>query len=422
MREQPSIYALLALLAGTSAGCSATESSGPGGGAPTSTAPATNPTASSSGITSSQTSSSASSMGPGTTGVSSTSSPTTTGISGNSSTSNDPVESSSPTSETDAIPTVSTDENTESSETPVTSDDASSGTHEPGATSGPGNGETFGPDIDEACNASESVNSNASGSGPYDVVVETNSDPGINEGTIFRPAELGGAPPFPVLVWGEGGCSLNGLSNASAMAEIASHGYVVVADGTPNGSGSRSLNSNDVVSMGEPLIGYIDWLLRENVKPCSAYYHSMNASKVSANGFSCGGLMAMGTAADPRITTWGITSSGLFGANQAFYSTVDTPVIVIVGNETDQANPNGRRDYDNLSAAGVPIMFFEDATAGHGGDLFQQGGGDFNKINLAWLNWWLKGDETATGKGLLVGPECPYCTDSNWEVLSANLP
>lgn len=283
-------------------------------------------------------------------------------------------------------------------------------------------GETFGPDSDAACTAFQRVNTNASGGGPYDVVVETNSGAGIKEGTIFRPAELGRDGLFPIFVWGEGGCSRDGLSNAAAMAEIASHGYVVIADGTPNGSGNREMNADDVVSMGRPLVAYIDWALEENVKPCSAYYHSMNASKIAANGFSCGGLMSMGTAADPRITTWGINSSGLFGVNNAFYDSVHTPVLVIVGNDTDQANPNGRRDYDNLSAGGVPTMFFEDKTTGHGGDLFQPGGGDFTKINLAWLNWWLKGDEGATGKGLLVGADCPYCSDNNWAVQSANLP
>ena len=38
------------------------------------------------------------------------------------------------------------------------------------------------------------------------------------------------------------------------------------------------------------------------------------------------------------------------------------------------------------------------------------------------LNWWLKGDVTATGKGLLVGAACPYCSDSAWDVKSAHLP
>ena len=59
---------------------------------------------------------------------------------------------------------------------------------------------------------------------------------------------------------------------------------------------------------------------------------------------------------------------------------------------------------------------------GHGGDLWDANGGDFTRINLAWLNWWLKGDEGPTGKGVLVGDDCSYCTDHNWEVMSENLP
>jgi hypothetical protein len=47
--------------------------------------------------------------------------------------------------------------------------------------------------------------------------------------------------------------------------------------------------------------------------------------------------------------------------------------------------------------------------------------GDFNTVNLAWLNWQLKGDETATGKGLLVGSGCKYCNTSGWEFKSANV-
>jgi hypothetical protein len=89
------------------------------------------------------------------------------------------------------------------------------------------------------CTDSQKANVNANGSGPYDVVVETNSGDGISEGTIFRPADLSGDEKFPILAWGQGGCSLNGSSNAQAMAEIASYGYFVIADGTPGGQGSR---------------------------------------------------------------------------------------------------------------------------------------------------------------------------------------
>jgi hypothetical protein len=253
------------------------------------------------------------------------------------------------------------------------------------------------------------------------VVVETNSDPGINEGTIYRPAELGGSEKFPIYAWGEGGCSQDGGSNAASMAEIASHGYFVIADGTPNGSGNRPMGTSDIPAMGEPLLAYIGWAITENNKPCSAYYHSLDTTKTSTNGFSCGGLMAEGTAGDPRMTTWGITSSGLTGANQAFYKTVHTPVKVLLGGSGDVAYTNGERDYDNISALGIPIVLFSKAL-GHGGDLGSKNGGDFTKVNLAWLNWQLKGDEGATGKGFLVGDSCTFCKDSAWEVKSANLP
>jgi hypothetical protein len=249
--------------------------------------------------------------------------------------------------------------------------------------------------------------------------VETNAGPGINEGTIFRPMDLGGAEKYPIFVWGEGACSRNGLSNQTAMAEIASHGYFVIADGTPNGSGNRAMVS-DVVAMGKPLIAYIDWAIAENSKPCSAYYQSLEPTKLAANGFSCGGLMAIGTAGDPRITTWGQNSSGLLGAMPAFYRTVHTPALIVLGGSGDVAYPNGQRDYDNLAPLGVPIMLFSKAL-GHGGDLFSTRGGDFTKIDLAWLNWHLKGDETATGKGRLVGSGCTYCNDSAWEVKSMNI-
>jgi hypothetical protein len=272
------------------------------------------------------------------------------------------------------------------------------------------------------CTASTAVaGTTATGSGPHKVVVETNSDTGIAEGTIFRPMDLGGAEKYPIFAWGEGGCSQNGLGQTAVMGEIASHGYFIIADGTPNGTSSRTLGS-DNVGMGKPLLAYIAWAIAENDKPCSAYYQSLDTTKTATNGFSCGGLMAEGTAGDPRITTWGLNSSGLFAADQALYMSVHTPVLIVLGGSNDIAYQNGENDYTAISALGKPIMLFSKNGSNHGGDLFN-GQGDFSKIDLAWLNWWLKGDQGATGKGVLVGSTCTYCTDTtNWEVKSKNIP
>jgi hypothetical protein len=294
---------------------------------------------------------------------------------------------------------------------------AASGGRQTGGTTGTGGTGTSGSGNCTAT-ASKAVSTNASGTGPHKVTVETNSDPGINEGTIFRPTDLGGANKYPIFAWGEGACTQNGLSNSAAMGEIASYGYFVIADGVPNGTTNRSMGG-DLVAMGKPLLAYIAWAIAENDKPCSAYYQSLDTTKIATNGFSCGGLMAEGTAGDSRITTWGINSSG--GASQALFRTVHTPVLIVLGGSGDMAYTNGENDYNSISALGVPIMLFSKAL-GHGGDLFTTHGGDFAKIDLAWLNWWLKGDTGATGKGVLVGSSCTYCTDSAWEVKSANLP
>ncbi|HYQ01959.1 MAG TPA: hypothetical protein VER96_24970 [Polyangiaceae bacterium] len=271
-----------------------------------------------------------------------------------------------------------------------------------------------------SCTASKSASVTASGSGPHKVTVETNADAGIKEGTIYRPTDLGGSEKYPIFVWGNGACSQDGLSNTAAMAEIASYGYFVIADGTPKGSGSRSQTSN-WAAMGKPLLAYVSWAIAENGKSCSAYHGSLDTTKIASNGFSCGGLMSEGTSGDSRMTSVGITSSGLTSADQAFYKTVHTPFLIILGGTSDIAYDNGERDYDSLSALGIPVMLFS-KNIGHGGDLGSARGGDFTKINLAWLNWRLKGDEGASGKGVLVGSSCTYCSNSAWEVKSKNIP
>jgi hypothetical protein len=130
--------------------------------------------------------------------------------------------------------------------------------------------------------------------------------------------------------------------------------------------------------------------------------------------------MAENVSDDPRFTAIGITSSGLMGANNALYEAIHTPFKIMNGGSSDIAYENGLRDYNAISALGKPIIYFSKTSAGHGGDL-GQGRGDFNLVNLAWLNWQLKGDEGATGKAFLLGPTCEFCSDGGWDFRSANI-
>jgi hypothetical protein len=281
-----------------------------------------------------------------------------------------------------------------------------------GASGGGGSGGASGG----TCTASKSTGKTVSGSGPYQVVIETNSDSGIKCGTIFRPQARQGTEKFPILVWGEGGCSQDGLSNQAALGEIASWGYFVVADGTPGGANACAGGQS-----GKAFLDYVTWASAENGKSCSAYYQSLDTTKIAADGFSCGGLMAMNVSADPRFSAIGITSSGLMAPNDALYDKIHTPFKIMNGGSGDIAYANGLRDYEEISARGKPTLYFSKSSAGHGGDL-GQARGDFNKVNLAWLNWQLKGDVGATGKGYLTGATCTICTNTGWDYESANVP
>lgn len=276
------------------------------------------------------------------------------------------------------------------------------------------------------CTESKSVSNNVKVSGTHSVIVETNAEAGIKEGTIFRPADLGPGKKYPIFVWGQGACSKDGLSARAAMSEIASHGYFVIADGTPNGSGTRPMDAEHLDVMGAPALAYITWAIAQNRKPCSPYYQSLDTSKVGSNGFSCGGLFAQGTAKDPRITAWGVTSSGSFQDNSSLWKSVHTPVIMIEGElDGTGAHKNGLRDYNGIAPLGQPVYYITQDSLGHGGDMFNDRipyGGEFTRLNLVWLNWWLKGDTGPSGKGALFGSSCKYCSDPKWHIKSANIP
>jgi hypothetical protein len=266
-------------------------------------------------------------------------------------------------------------------------------------------------------------NAKASGSGTHKVVMETNSDAGINKGTIYRPEDIGPGKNYPLFLWGEGGCSQDGCSNQAAMGEFASWGYFIVADGTPGNCRSMLKTSGTTGgSMGDPkqFYGYLDWVFAQNRNPCSAYYQTIDTTKVAADGFSCGGLMSENASGDRRFTAIGFTSSGLQSPNATLYDKIHTPFKIMNGGSGDMAYENGLRDYDEISKRKIPIIYYSKTSAGHGGDL-TTAKGDFNTVNLAWLNWQLKGDTGATGKALLIGSSCKFCTNSGWVFKSANI-
>jgi hypothetical protein len=288
--------------------------------------------------------------------------------------------------------------------------------------------------------------------GPFAVVVE--HDPGLVTHTIYRPRDLT-LDEHNVLVWGEGGCAKNGLMFLEYLSEIASHGFVVIADGPPvarpaggpgagrggpppgggagapapggaggppAGGGGPPANRASMVN-GTALVAALDWLEAESKNRGSRFYGKVDVERTAAMGMSCGGLMSYGASNDPRVATVGIWNSGLFpdDGNAKIYDGIHGSVIIVTGGESDVAYPNGKRDFEVMPAR-IPVFYGVYPAIGHGGTYNQDNGGPFGVAAVAWLKWQLQGDTSATGRGYFTGDDCGICKDESWQIASRALP
>jgi hypothetical protein len=300
-------------------------------------------------------------------------------------------------------------------------------------------------------------------SGPNQVVIE--HDQGLTTHTIYRPANLTAAK-YPLLVWGEGGCAKNGLTFPEYLSEIASHGFVIIADGPPvenaggpggakggpggapgaakgggapdaakgkapaaggapgaaaaKGKGGAPGGGGNMLD-GSALVAAINWMEKETKDSQSRFYQKVDTGRVAAMGMSCGGLMSYGASNDPRIATVGIWNSGMFDPkDQKVIDGIHSSVIIITGGDSDIAHDNGKKDFEVMPAR-VPIFYGVYPSVGHGGTYNQDNGGAFSPVAVAWLKWQLQGDSSAKGKGYFVGDKCTLCTDSTWQVQSRSL-
>jgi hypothetical protein len=244
------------------------------------------------------------------------------------------------------------------------------------------------------------------GSGPYPAGYETASS--LPNLTIYRPTNLP-CEKLPVLAWSQGGCSANGLSSQNFVREIASHGFLVLANGSPNGSGSSTASW---------LTQSLDWAVAENARQGSKYYGRIDTTKIAVAGWSCGGLEAYEVSNDPRVTTTAIFSSGLLNdANDFQLRRLTKPIAYFIGGSSDIAYPNAMDDWGKLPA-GLPA-FMGNLPVGHGGTYDQTNGGEFGRVAVLYLKWRLKGDRTAGTN--FVGSNCGLCSGTQWQVQQKNL-
>lgn len=268
------------------------------------------------------------------------------------------------------------------------------------------------------------------GTGPYPAIKEV--DPTLADHVVYRPANLQalGGRKLGVLVWGNGGCVDDGASARFHLAEIASHGYLVIAPGKIlSGPGASAKPQTRpavpkklaVVTTAQDVRAGIDWALAENGRKGSAYHGRIDPKMVAVAGHSCGGLQALQLAGDPRVGTVIVHNSGIFtdGTNPIAGMTVDksllktlhTPTLYVLGGPSDIAYPNGTDDVRKIEH--VPVML-ANLNVGHGGTFGEPNGGAVAQVSIRWLDWQLRGDATAAKT--FKGADCGLCTDTRWTV------
>jgi len=280
-----------------------------------------------------------------------------------------------------------------------------------------------------AIRAAANARPDSPGTGPYAAVKEVEA--GLPAHVLYRPADLRslGARKLGVLVWGNGGCSDDGASARFHLAEIASHGYLVIAPGeVRSGPGAVPAPPRTgppgrlAVETGEGDVrAGITWALAENGRKGSPYYGRIDPKWVAVAGHSCGGLQALQIAGDPRVHAVIVHNSGVFtdGTNPIAGLTVDksllktlhTPVLYVLGGPTDIAYPNGTDDFRRIDH--VPAVLLN-LPVGHGGTFLEPDGGRVAQVALAWLEWQLRGDTTAAK--MFTGKDCGLCADRQWTI------
>ncbi len=262
------------------------------------------------------------------------------------------------------------------------------------------------------------------------------SDPALPTHTLYRPAALQDGKRYPVVLWGNGSCVNSNFGYRELLAQVASHGFVVVALGPWRDSPApRQQRPDDPAAWPEfetqpqQLLDGLTWITAENTRPGSVFEAHVDTTRVAVMGHSCGGMQALAASTDPRITTTLVLNSGIFpegdqynarfGITRSQLQKLHAPIAYFIGGESDIAYVNAEQDWQDLQNAAVPALN-ANLDVGHGATYAQPQGGTFAAAPLAWLQWQLQ-DNTAAGQLLLTQP-CALCGDGKWRVRTHALP
>ncbi|KAK4228732.1 hypothetical protein QBC38DRAFT_361268 [Podospora fimiseda] len=257
----------------------------------------------------------------------------------------------------------------------------------------------------------------SSGTGPFSPAYYT-TIPALSQHTVYLPRNVPSGARLPILLWGNGACSNNGLDFQGFLTQIASHGIFVISSGTPGGRGQTSAA---LMTRG------IDWVFSQEAKQ---RYPFLETSRIAVAGMSCGGVEAYNAGAnDNRVSTIGIFNSGLLSVqdSERIARNLRKPTFFFMGGQSDIAYGNvsispfsmvlsgGERDYSYLPA-GTP-SWKGNLDVGHGGTYGDRDGGKFGVAAVAYFDWLLRGNAQASAFFI----EGTQARQAGWKVEHKNL-
>ncbi len=271
---------------------------------------------------------------------------------------------------------------------------------------------------------------NTSGEFPA-IVANDASLPGF---TIYRPENLAAAVqkagPLPVVVFANGGCSVNPRDDENFNSEIASHGFILIGIGDYNpisletyhelvkslgeevvkaGADTSKANSiRNLIKSLQPggksdpkqLTEAINWAQAKAILRGGEYYKMIDVDKIGIMGSSCGGVQALSVSFDTRIKTIIMKNSGNFKNRptsmggttvpEGGLNEIKVPMLYMLGNETDVAYRNAVTDFEEINH--IPVAFCSGSTFGHMGTVHEPYGGEMSRIVIAWLQYQFRAD------------------------------